>query len=151
MTKHFSGVIKCIFVNKYFNFRIKVICYHTKLHLHSSNGSWISLTSTEFWGHMGRGETDGHTTPFGGNWGSFQWQQMFASLLSHVSPVSSWGLFCIAKFDTKNLYGTMIRDDQHGEGRKVREVLKLQNLRKSPQSHKRDLREEWAGRCRGLT
>lgn len=34
---------------------------------------------------------------------------MFASSLSHVSPVNSWEVFCGAKFDKKEFkFGTMI-------------------------------------------
>ena len=50
---------------------------------------------------------------------------MFASSLGHVSPVNSREIFCVAKFDKKEVtFEMMIRNDQHGEGRKNKRHLK---------------------------
>ena len=58
---------------------------------------------------------------------------MFASLLGHVSSVNSREIFCVAKFDKKEVtFETMIRDDQHGEGRKNKRHLKVTE----PASHR---------------
>lgn len=84
-------------MNKYFNFRIH-FCYHTELHFYSPNGSLISLTSKELWGHL-----EGRGTPFDETCGLLEPKQMFASSLSHVSPANSWEVFRVAKYNRKNL------------------------------------------------
>ena len=51
---------------------------------------------------------------------------MFASSLGHVSPANSREMFCVAKFDKKEVtFEMMIRADQHGAGRKKKRHLKI--------------------------
>ena len=135
VTKHFQDIIKCTFVNKYFNFRIKAICYHTKLHFHSPNGSWLSLTSTELWGHVGRGI---------GRWSqnSSWWNMRVIPARTDVCiidwpciPSEQLGsVLCRQIWSKEFTFETMIREDHRMEkAGKTREVLKLQNFFRSAQ------------------